>query len=76
MKHMATKHREDTEVNENQETLVTVNIAHLDLPSVDVRDLLAIPLTVDPLPIDPFAQIDDSKNDYCSIDLLPDGLND
>ena len=30
-------------------------IAHLDLPSGDVRDLLAIPLTADPLPIDPFA---------------------
>ena len=53
-KHMAIKHREDKEVNENRAS-VTVNIAHLDLPSVDVRDLLAIPLTVDPLPIDPFA---------------------
>ena len=53
MKHMATKHREDKEVNENCETSVNVNIAHLDLPSVDVRDLLAIPLTVNPLPIDP-----------------------
>ena len=58
MKHMATKHREDTGVI---------------LPSVDVGDLLAIPLTVNPLPIDP---IDDSKTDYCPIDLLPDGLND
>ena len=70
MKHMATKHKEDTGVNENRETSVTVNIAHLDLPSVNVRDLLAIPLTVNPLPIDP---IDDSKTDYCQIDLLPDG---
>ena len=73
IKHTSTNHREDTEVNENQETLVTVNIAHLVLPSVDVGDLLAIPLTVDPLPIDP---IDDSKTDYCPIDMLPDGLND
>ena len=55
MKHMATKHREDTGVI---------------LPSVDVGDLLAIPLTVNPLPIDP---IDDSKTDYCPIDLLPYG---
>ena len=55
MKHMASKHREDKEVNENRETSVTVNIAHLDLPSVDVGDLLAIPVTVDPLTIDPFA---------------------
>ena len=54
MKHMAIKHREDKEVNENRAS-VTVNIAHLDLPSVDVGDLLAIPVTVDPLPIDPFA---------------------
>ena len=53
---MAIKHREDTGVI---------------LPSVDVGDLLAIPVT-----IDPFAQIDDSKNDYCPIDLLSDGLND
>ena len=67
MKHIATKHREDTEVNENRKTSVTVNIAHLHLPSVDVRDLLAIPLTVNPLPID------DSKTDYCPIDLLPYG---
>ena len=73
MKHMATKHKEDKEVNENRETSVTVNIAHLDLPSVDVRDLLAIPLIANPLPTDP---IDDSKTDYCPINLLPDGLND
>ena len=55
MKHMATKHREHTGVI---------------LPSVDVGDLLAIPLTVNPLPIDP---IDDSKADYRPIDLLPYG---
>ena len=72
---MAIKHREDKEVNENRAS-VTVNIAHLDLPSVDVGDLLTIPVTVDPLPIDPFAQIDNYKNDHCPIDLLPDGLND
>ena len=53
-KHMAIKHREDKEVNENRAS-VTVNIAHLDLPSVDVGDLLTIPVTVDSLPIDPFA---------------------
>ena len=53
-KHMAIKHREEKEVNENRAS-VTVNIAHLDLPSVNVGDLLAIPVTVDPLPIDPFA---------------------
>ena len=58
MKHMATKHREDTGVI---------------LPCVYAGDLLAIPLTVNPLPIDP---IDDSKTDYCPIDLLPDDLND
>ena len=51
---MAIKHREDKEVNENRAS-VTINIAHLYLPSVDVGDLLAIPVTVDPLPIDPFA---------------------
>ena len=44
MKHMVTKHREDTGVNENCETTFTVNIAHLDLPGVNVGDLLAIPL--------------------------------
>ena len=66
---MVIKHREDKEVNENRAS-VTVNIAHLDLPSVDVRDLLAIPLIANPLPIDP---IDDSKTDYCPIDLLPYG---
>ena len=30
-------------------------LAHPDLLSVDIRDMLAIPLTVDPLPMDPFA---------------------
>ena len=43
---MAIKHRE-VEVNENRAS-VTINIAHLDLPSVDVGDLLAIPVTIDP----------------------------
>ena len=47
--------------------------SHLHQPCVDVGDLLAIPSTVNPLPIDP---IDDSKTDYCPIDLLPDGWND
>ena len=50
----APKETEDKEVNENRPS-VTVNIAHHGLPSVDVGDLLTIPVTVDPLPIDPFA---------------------
>ena len=43
LKHMATGHKYDTKVKENCKTTVSVNIANLDLPSVTVGDLLAIP---------------------------------
>ena len=51
LKHMATGHKYDTKVKENCKTTVSVNIDNLDLPSVNVRPLLAIP--EDPLPNDP-----------------------
>ena len=54
LKHMATSTKMIQKSRKMAKPQVSVNIAHLDLPSVDVGDLLAIPIPEDPLPNGPF----------------------